>query len=91
MHAKVYIKRYNDKVNHIQFGSLITGSSNFSESGLVAQREFNVELKNKTDVDFALTQFEDLWKDSVDISDDFIEAATKKTWLNDSITPLNYI
>ncbi len=87
IHAKVYIKRYNESISHIQFGSVITGSSNFSESGLVANREFNVELKNKTDVDFALTQFEDLWKDSVDISADFIEAATKKTWLNDSITP----
>lgn len=87
IHAKVYIKRYNDKVCHIQHGSVITGSSNFSESGLVANREFNVELKAKTDVDFALNQFEDLWKESVDISDDFIDAATKKTWLNDLITP----
>lgn len=87
IHAKVYIKRYNDKVCHIQHGSVITGSSNFSESGLVANREFNVELKSKTDVDFALSQFEDLWKDAIDISDDFIDAATKKTWLNDSITP----
>ena len=87
IHAKVYIKRYNDKICHIQHGAVITGSSNFSESGLVANREFNVELKAKTDVDFALNQFEDLWKDAVDISDDFIDAATKKTWLNDSITP----
>ncbi|RIJ45516.1 helicase [Maribellus luteus] len=87
IHAKVYIKRYNEKISPIQYGSVITGSSNFSESGLVAQREFNVELKNKADVDFALQQFEELWKDSVDISEDFIDAATKKTWLNDSITP----
>ncbi len=87
IHAKVYIKRYNDKISHIQYGAVITGSSNFSESGLIANREFNVELKAKTDVDFALNQFEDLWKDAVDISDDFIDAATKKTWLNDSITP----
>lgn len=87
IHAKVYIKRYNNNVAHIQQGSVITGSSNFSESGLVANREFNVELKLKTDVDFALGQFEDLWKESVDISDDFIDAATNKTWLNDSITP----
>jgi superfamily II DNA/RNA helicase len=87
IHAKVYIKRYNEKIRDIQYGSVITGSSNFSESGLVARREFNVELKNRTDVDFALKQFEDLWKESVDISEDFIDATTKKTWLNDSITP----
>ena len=87
IHAKVYINRYNTTINDVQFGSVITGSSNFSESGLVTQREFNVELKDKLDVDFALEQFEYLWEQSVDISDDFIDAATKKTWLNDSITP----
>lgn len=87
IHAKVYIKRYNEQIRNFQFGSVITGSSNFSESGFVAQREFNVELKNKSDVDFALNQFEGLWAESVDISEDFIDAATKKTWLNDDITP----
>lgn len=87
LHAKVYIKRYNDNIKNFQYGSVITGSSNFSESGLVAQREFNVELKNRTDVDFALSQFEQLWSESVDISEDFIDAVTNKTWLNDSITP----
>ena len=35
IHAKVYINRYNDNISHIQYGSVITGSSNFSESGLV--------------------------------------------------------
>lgn len=87
IHAKVYIKRYDDSVSGVQYGSVVTGSSNFSENGLVAQREFNVELKNRTDVDFALSQFDQLWAESVDISQDFIEAATQKTWLNDSITP----
>lgn len=87
IHAKVYIKRYDDVVSGVQYGSVITGSSNFSESGFVAQREFNVELKNRTDVNFALEQFEKLWADSVDISEDFIDAATKKTWLNENITP----
>ena len=87
IHAKVYINRYNDTVNHIQYGSVITGSSNFSESGLVAQREFNVELKDRPDVDFALDQFELLWKDAVDVSKDFIDTIIHKTWLNDTITP----
>lgn len=87
IHAKVYINRYNENINHIQYGSVITGSSNFSESGLIAQREFNVELKDRPDVDFALSQFENLWKDSVDVSKDFIETVINKTWLNDKITP----
>jgi superfamily II DNA or RNA helicase/HKD family nuclease len=87
IHAKVYINRYNSNINHIQYGAVITGSSNFSESGLVAQREFNVELKDRPDVDFALAQFELLWKDAVDVSNDFIDAIVYKTWLNDTITP----
>ncbi|GHS97969.1 ATP-dependent helicase [Bacteroidia bacterium] len=87
IHAKVYINRYNENVSHISYGSVITGSSNFSESGLIAQREFNVELKDKPDVDFALTQFELLWKEGVDVSQDFVDVIINKTWLNDKITP----
>ncbi|MFQ6611286.1 MAG: phospholipase D-like domain-containing protein, partial [Fidelibacterota bacterium] len=85
IHAKVYISRYNKE--QVSFGSVITGSSNFSESGLIANREFNVELKNKSDVDFALKQFEDLWKDGVDISEKFVETVHTKTWLNEDISP----
>ncbi len=85
IHAKVYIGRfYPEDRDH---GFVITGSSNFSESGFVANREFNVELRKKRDVEFAENQFNELWKDSVDISDDFIDTITKKTWLNDEITP----
>ncbi len=85
IHAKVYIGRFypDDR----DYGFVITGSSNFSESGFIANREFNVELRKKMDVKFAENQFNTLWKESVDISDDFIDTITKKTWLNDEITP----
>ncbi len=85
IHAKVYIGRFapDDR----DFGFVVTGSSNFSYSGLVANREFNVELRQRRDVEFALDQFEELWAQSVDISRDFVDAVQKKTWLNDSITP----
>jgi len=85
IHAKVYISRYDSE--QVTFGSVITGSSNFSESGLVANREFNVELKDKADVDFALNQFEDLWKDGVDISERYVDTVLRKTWLNEDISP----
>jgi superfamily II DNA/RNA helicase/HKD family nuclease len=87
IHAKVYISRYNNTIRHIQYGSVITGSSNFSYSGLVANREFNVHLKRKEDVDFALDQFEALWKDAIDISEEFVDSVKNKTWLNDTILP----
>ncbi len=85
LHAKVYISRFPEGA--LDYGRVITGSSNFSESGLVAHREFNVELKNRADVEFALNQFENLWKDAVDISEDYVETIRNKTWLNDEISP----
>lgn len=85
LHAKVYISRFYPEDR--DFGRVTTGSSNFSESGLVANREFNVELKSRSDVEFALRQFEDLWKDGVDISWDFVDTIRNKTWLNDNISP----
>lgn len=85
IHAKVYIGRFQPEDR--DYGFVITGSSNFSYSGLVANREFNVELRKRGDVAYALDQFEALWKDSVDISEEFVDAVQKKTWLNDTITP----
>ena len=85
IHAKVYITRYKD--GDRDFGNVITGSSNFSENGLVAQREFNVELKDPADVKFALEKFENLWNEGVDVTHDYIATITTKTWLNDQITP----
>lgn len=75
IHAKVYISRYNTP---ILYGSVITGSSNFSENGLNSQYEFNVELKDKSDVDYALDKFEKLWKEGIDVSREYIDTITKK-------------
>lgn len=87
LHAKVYISRFKKPVSDVDYGRVITGSSNFSHSGLQANYEFNVELKNRTDIDFALTQFEKLWDQSEDIKELFISTLEDKTWLNDKITP----
>lgn len=85
IHAKVYISRFSE--DDRDFGRVITGSSNFSESGLVENLEFNVELKDSSDVKYALQKFEELWKDAVDISGEYVETINTKTWLNDNITP----
>ncbi|MEB3205903.1 MAG: helicase-related protein [Vampirovibrionales bacterium] len=85
IHAKVYITRFHE--DDRDFGRVITGSSNFSENGLIAQREFNVELKDRADVEFACQRFEELWAEAVDVSEDYIDTVQNKTWLNDRITP----
>jgi len=85
IHAKVYISRFHE--DDRDFGRVITGSSNFSYPGLVGQSEFNVELKNRTDVEYALDKFKRLWEESVDISVAYIDTINERTWLNDQITP----
>jgi len=86
IHAKVYIIR-KDINKSEDYGRVITGSSNFSYSGLHDNLEFNVELKDSRDVKYALEKFEELWKDGVDISEKYVETINEKTWLNDTITP----
>ena len=60
IHAKVYIMRKDPAQVPDQFGSVITGSSNFSAAGLLNNLEFNVELKDADDVQFALDKFEEI-------------------------------
>ena len=87
IHAKVYIMRKNPEKVPDTFGSVITGSSNFSEAGLQNNLEFNVELKDSSDVHFALDKFEELWSRGIPITEDYIEAVEKRTWLRNDITP----
>lgn len=71
LHAKLYIMTFIDK--HIDKGRVVTGSSNFSESGLVANLEFNVELKTRADYDFALEKFNALWANAVEVSEAYVQ------------------
>ena len=87
IHAKVYIMRKDAEKVPDTFGSVITGSSNFSEAGLINNLEFNVELKDYQDVKFALDRFEELWSKAIDIRDTYIEAVEQKTWMRGDITP----
>ena len=85
LHAKVYIMTFREGDRDV--GRVITGSSNFTQSGLEDNLEFNVELKNRADYEFAKKKFEELWAVSVDVSERYIETVTTKTWLREDITP----
>ena len=87
IHAKVYVMRKNTEKVPDNFGSVITGSSNFSLAGLKNNLEFNVELKDSRDVKFALEKFEGLWKESFPIEKDYINTVEQRTWLKNDITP----
>lgn len=86
IHAKIYI--FREKVKHDHgYGSVITGSSNLTDAGLGKNFEFNVELRDNSDIDFATVTFEKLWEESVPIDIDAIQKLQKETYLNDQYTP----
>ena len=66
LHAKLYIMSFpkddRDK------DRVITGSSNFSQSGLIDDLEFNVEPKNPSDHHFAQDKFNKLWIDDLEFN-----------------------
>ena len=74
LHAKVYISRYFKEDR--DFGNVITGSSNFSESGLISNYEFNVQLKNSTDVKYAL-ELRDALNGDIRVDEDISELLKK--------------
>jgi len=85
IHAKLYIMTFTEGDRDV--GRVITGSSNFSQSGLIDNLEFNVELKNRADYEFAQAKFNQLWEDAVDVSEKYIKTINTKTWLNQDVTP----
>jgi len=85
IHAKVYIMTFAE--GDRDAGRVITGSSNFTQAGFIDNLEFNVELKNRADYEFARNKFDELWQDAVDVSEKYIQTIQEKTWLNQTITP----
>lgn len=86
IHAKIYIFREKEKHDH-GYGAVITGSSNLTDAGLSQNFEFNVELRDNTDIEFASQTFEKLWEEGVAIDDSYIDKLKKETYLNDTFTP----
>ena len=85
IHAKLYVMTFAEGDRDV--GRVITGSSNFTQAGLIDNLEFNVELKNPADYRFAKDKFDELWNNSVDVSEKYIQTIENKTWLNNNITP----
>lgn len=79
IHAKLYIFTFNS--DQVDKGRVITGSSNLSLSGLHDNLEFNVELKNPSDYNFAHDKFEELWAESVEVTADFVRTVQDKSHL----------
>jgi len=85
IHSKLYIMSYKDDPDSP--GEVITGSSNFTAPGLKYNMEFNVQLRNDADYEFALKKFNELWDESTDVTEDYINTISNDTWINENITP----
>jgi superfamily II DNA/RNA helicase len=77
LHAKVYIMTFIE--GDRDAGRVITGSSNLTQSGLQDNLEFNVELKNRSDYNFAIAKFKELWATAVDVSRPLDDAVVSRS------------
>jgi phospholipase D-like protein/type III restriction/modification enzyme restriction subunit len=77
VHAKVYIMTFAE--GDRDKGRVITGSSNLSQSGLQDNLEFNVELKNRADYDYAIAKFNELWEMVVDVREPYEDSIVNKS------------
>jgi superfamily II DNA/RNA helicase len=77
LHAKVYIMTFAE--GDRDRGRVITGSSNLTQAGLLDNLEFNVELKNRSDYDFATAKFNELWATAVDVSKPYEDTIVNKS------------
>ncbi|MBA3065713.1 helicase [bacterium] len=86
-HAKLYL--FEHKKEHTQGGvspgTVITGSSNLTGSGLKNRCEINVILRDEYDEAYKI--FKDLWESSVDIVNkdnigEFLQNVVEKIWID---------
>ena len=90
LHAKIYIFKPKGWNEH-KTGKVITGSSNLTENGLGGSEnfnyEFNVQLSDFSDVQFASDEFDRLWIEGITILPFEINKIKNDTFLNDDFSP----
>lgn len=93
-HAKMYIFAYKDELTEDGEtpGTVITGSSNFSYSGLTGNNEINVRFHSKPEFEDAQAIFEQLWEEATPIVDqsrieEFENGVLKHIWYEQTPTP----
>jgi superfamily II DNA or RNA helicase len=88
-HAKLYVfenkKEFNQGGDFL--GTVITGSSNLSRSGLRGRFEINVVSRDSINFSEAYKIFQDLWENAVTLVDqnnidDFFSSVVEKIWID---------
>ena len=70
LHAKAYLCWYGD---HAERGAAVVGSSNFTLAGFTGNTELNVRVTGDAEMFELGNWFNELWDDSVDISEQLIQ------------------
>ena len=83
LHAKAYLCWYD---RHAEPGAAIVGSSNFTLAGFTGNTELNVRVTGDDEMAALKDWFENLWADSVDISDRVQQVLTE-SWAVKQHTP----
>lgn len=93
-HAKLYLFQRKEEFTEKNTypGTLITGSSNLTFSGMQNQYELNVILRSPTDFNEAKRIFDELWNESIVIVDsqhikEFEEQVIEKIWFEKVYSP----
>ena len=73
LHAKAYLCWYE---GHAEPGAAIVGSSNFTLAGFVGNTELNVRVTGDAEMETLREWFDNLWNDSIDISDQVAQILT---------------
>ena len=76
LHAKAYLCWY---ANHAEPGAAVVGSSNFTLAGFTGNTELNVRVTGDAEIEALRDWFEDLWRDSQDISEALL-AELNRSW-----------
>lgn len=93
-HAKMYLfqNKEEDNVCGTFPGTMITGSSNLSVSGLKDRLELNVIFRDKPSYEEGKSVFDELWETSVEIADkqyitEFKDKVIKHIWFEKLFSP----
>lgn len=86
--SKLYIMSFDEKKSK---GYVLTGSTNItSQIEDYSNLFFDLELKNSPDYSHASREFNEIWNESVDVKDDYINVISDNQWLNKEITPYKF-
>lgn len=90
LHAKLYLFLTNPQETLGSKGLAVVGSSNFTNDGLTRNKELNVLVTDKSQVDYLDHWFDSLWEEALDFNQDLLKIVDISNKLSKGDTEKNY-